>query len=377
MNRVFLTLLVSFLAALPVAGEENSQSIARLIRQLGDDAFAAREAATQQLIAVGVPAQPALEVALRHSDPEIRTRARLILRVVLKNDYRHRLELFAEDTSGEHDYGLPGWQRFREWVGDGLTERQMFVSMHRAEPKLMTACEAQPEKLGAALQAAALEIQQGLYQADQDLREEISLGSLMALYFVASDPNVPVDNVVGSQISNFSYRPCLHEALAHDHLERPTRKMLSRWVNRNIDSVTQCQQFMLSLRHDIADVLPAAAKALEDPGNNAQSVQYAMLVVGRFGQKEHVPLLDALMKDETVCMTAYHNNQQVQIQVRDVALAVALHMQDLKLAEFGLSGVNKDPKTLFQTHTLGFPTGEPREEAFRKYRQYRRRATSH
>lgn len=51
------------------------QRIAGLIRQLGDDDFARREAAERALIAIGQPAVQALERATLHEDAEVATRA--------------------------------------------------------------------------------------------------------------------------------------------------------------------------------------------------------------------------------------------------------------------------------------------------------------
>jgi RNA polymerase sigma factor (sigma-70 family) len=51
------------------------ERIAALIRQLGDDAFAKREAASKELEAIGVPALAALMKASASDDPEVRRRA--------------------------------------------------------------------------------------------------------------------------------------------------------------------------------------------------------------------------------------------------------------------------------------------------------------
>jgi uncharacterized protein (TIGR03067 family) len=59
--------------------ETDADKIARLIRQLGDDAFAKREAASKELEAIGAPALAALRKAAASSDDlEIRRRAERI-----------------------------------------------------------------------------------------------------------------------------------------------------------------------------------------------------------------------------------------------------------------------------------------------------------
>lgn len=60
-------------------GEAKRDRIASLIRQLGDDDFAKREAATEELDAIGEPALDALRKAATDDDPEIRRRAEKIL----------------------------------------------------------------------------------------------------------------------------------------------------------------------------------------------------------------------------------------------------------------------------------------------------------
>jgi tetratricopeptide (TPR) repeat protein len=73
-----LTLAVPCPAAAPPAGPLPAQ-VARWVEQLGDDAFAVREAATRKLRAAGAPAEAALEKAAAGGDPEVVRRAKGIL----------------------------------------------------------------------------------------------------------------------------------------------------------------------------------------------------------------------------------------------------------------------------------------------------------
>src|SRR5262245_14412515 len=64
-------------------GKEEAERIASLIRQLGDDEFKKREAASKELDAIGEPALSALRKAAASSDDlEIRRRAQRILRTI-------------------------------------------------------------------------------------------------------------------------------------------------------------------------------------------------------------------------------------------------------------------------------------------------------
>jgi uncharacterized protein (TIGR03067 family) len=62
--------------------DKETERIARLIKQLGDDAFANREAASKELDAIGAPALDALRKAASDDDAEIRRRAEQLFQVV-------------------------------------------------------------------------------------------------------------------------------------------------------------------------------------------------------------------------------------------------------------------------------------------------------
>jgi RNA polymerase sigma factor (sigma-70 family) len=77
------------------------QRVAALIRQLGDDAFAKREAASKELEAIGVPALAALKKARASDDPEIRRRATLLHQKIAA-----ALQVFCYEG---HASGGDGW----------------------------------------------------------------------------------------------------------------------------------------------------------------------------------------------------------------------------------------------------------------------------
>jgi WD40 repeat protein len=78
-------LLLCLAALLPTAAppaDPASAEVARLIRQLGNDDFETREAATTRLNDIGEPALPALHEALASKDAEVRRRAETIVAAI-------------------------------------------------------------------------------------------------------------------------------------------------------------------------------------------------------------------------------------------------------------------------------------------------------
>src|SRR5436309_12997666 len=77
-----LALLLLVLPCVPVVADSDDTEIARLVRQLGDDEFQQREAATTRLKEIGEPALDAVTKATTSSDPEVRRRAEQIVAVI-------------------------------------------------------------------------------------------------------------------------------------------------------------------------------------------------------------------------------------------------------------------------------------------------------
>jgi hypothetical protein len=97
LRRVFLALglLAAAAAALPVRAEHDPD-LAQLIRQLGSDEFAEREAASKALQAVGEAALDALEEATQSADAEVRHRA-VGLRCAIGAGARERASALAKE----------------------------------------------------------------------------------------------------------------------------------------------------------------------------------------------------------------------------------------------------------------------------------------
>src|SRR5262245_54754390 len=78
---------------------------------LGGKAFATRERAAATLVALGEPAEFAVRLGGRHTDPEIGERCRSLKPAVVAASRRQRLDRFINDPSS-HPGHLPGAVRF-------------------------------------------------------------------------------------------------------------------------------------------------------------------------------------------------------------------------------------------------------------------------
>jgi hypothetical protein len=76
--------------------KEDVEAVKKLVRDLGDDAFAVRESATTKLALLGEPALPYVEKALTSGDAEVRRRADRIKRRIVAVAEERRKELLAQ-----------------------------------------------------------------------------------------------------------------------------------------------------------------------------------------------------------------------------------------------------------------------------------------
>ncbi|HVK81801.1 MAG TPA: hypothetical protein VM915_14440 [Verrucomicrobiae bacterium] len=78
-SSVCAWLMIIAVVQLPPTPAPTSAEVAATIARLGDERFSTRELATEQLWQWGDAAEPALQAALKHADPEIRIRAKSVL----------------------------------------------------------------------------------------------------------------------------------------------------------------------------------------------------------------------------------------------------------------------------------------------------------
>jgi hypothetical protein len=151
------------------------------------------------------------------------------------------------------------------------------------------------------------------------------------------------------------------------------KKLLGKWVMK--DSAATVQNLLFSATYELKpEAVQLATRVLTaEPQHQATARQYAMLVLGRFGGKEQIPLLEKLLNDSTSLGTVQSSipNRQVELQVRDIALAVSVHITKQNLREYGYVAAQPNSMLLFQVTTLFFNDGKLRDAALKKWAQWR------
>lgn len=345
-----------------------------LVRQLGARQFVSRQRAQRELVGLGLAAKPALQAACDSPDAEIRHRSRQALALVVDLDFQMRLEAFLAEGEGPAGHGLPGWERYRSLAGDGPLARRLFGDMQRTEHELLQAVDDNPKHAGDVFEARCLEVGQELLElaASSSRSAAAPPATLAALLLTAANDEVPVSGAAGECL----YRCCQQRAWEQSMLARNTGDLLPRllaaWVVRPLasDSLAAYRNLVLALENDVKEALTPASDLLAGGGAPAHLISWAILTVGKFGGSEQIPLLEPLLNDERNIAVPNRGGQNLDAQVRDVALAVLVHLSGQSLVEYGFVHVRMHPSCLFIADSLGFNDPAARARACERWREW-------
>ena len=374
------------LAALPLRGEEPSspgaeqEQIALLVKQLGNDDCKTREVATTKLSALGIVTRSALTAELSNPDLEVRLRIKRLLAAVLAEDFRRRLKEFAADTEDRRGLDLPGWSKFKEAVGGDPEARNLFVAMQRDEAELLEGVANFPQLAAEALNRRFIALK--TYNANTppaQNRRYSSLGTVATLLFVASDPDVKLDNKkfddnLGMWIANLPRQPAFFQSLTDGAGEEIPRRIIKRWLVRpatETNSNVAQMNLDLALQLKLPESLTPALQILSTENVPPMFRQLAVLSIGLYGNREHIPKLEPFLQDTTKCVNfaALKSPGPTDIQTRDLALAAMIHLAGQDPKDYGYEFLQPSDSTLYVVASVGFKDSDKREAAFKKWRE--------
>jgi hypothetical protein len=363
------------------AVQSGAADVKALISQLGDEKFAVRKSAGERLAKIGLPAFQALEEATRDGDREIRYRAEKVLSVIRQNDLNRRLTIFLASLDSPEDKSLPSWPRFKAAHGNTAITRSLFVEMQRAEGEILAQLDADPRQATDLLGKRALALAQEQNRLNRD-GTPLPLGQVAAVFFVAGEPDVkPTTHTValllqlGTQQSLAGIAP-IGEASDKQTLEKAalSRQLLGTLIARAEDSATP-EAVRLAMIYSLKEGLGPALKLLDAPPRGRlymQYMQYAMLLVAKFGDGSHLPAVEKLFTDNTLISTISFRANRREIQVRDSALAAAVLLTKQELKDYfelpeNLAAQQQGGALPSSTLSIGFENDEQRTAAFAKW----------
>ncbi|WP_254510659.1 HEAT repeat domain-containing protein [Anatilimnocola floriformis] len=372
----FASFATTLLRAQPAAPEKpaaDAPTVKKLIEELGADEFATREAATEQLARIGLPAYKAVEGAVQHPDREVRYRAERVLGRIRQTDLQRRLDAFIAGKEATDDYQLPGWTRFKKAFGDAESSRKNFVDLTKADPEMLQTLESNPKNV-AELFGVRIQQNQQLAQFGGGGNTQLGYGQVAMLVFVAGEEDVSLNQNHNSVVFNYCSQANFADAITGSSRGDVPRKMLSRLILKSEDFAAY-SAMSLARRFNMKEGLTCAEKILK-ANRQPHMASMALMTIAAMGDESHLPQIEKLFAD-TNLVTQMQEREKVMIkvEVRDSALAAALFLtkQDLKSYYTIPAGqAFSDPQmVLTNARIIGHSDEAKRAEVFKKWTDYR------
>ncbi len=347
---------------------EDATRAENLVRQLGDHSFAVREQASRELFRLGLAAKPALLAGARDADLEIRRRCRDLLPSILEADRRARLEAFLADKEGRHKHDLPGWERYRKVAGEDAPARELFAAMQRLDTGFLADTERNPEHASEHCALLCQQLYQKLYGNPWAPNRRLDAAEVAPLLLVAGDSRTEMPPQLRSLVANFFYQPSIKEELSA--AGSPLRKLALAWMERQTDDDTACQQMFFMVGNlDLREGVDLALKVIREKKLKRAGLASALTTLGKLGGKDHAAALEAFLGDTTTLGNFALNKERGTTQVRDVALAMLVHLSGQDHRDYGFVFSQSNPHLKFYPNFLGFRTDEQRAQAFARWKE--------
>jgi hypothetical protein len=339
-----------------------------LVRHLGDHSFEAREQASRELFRLGLTAKQALLAGARDPDLEIRRRCRELLPSILEADRRARLDAFIADREGKQKHDLPGWERYRKVAGEDASARALFIAMQRLETGFLADTDKDPEHAGEHCAVLCQQLYQKLYGNPAVANRHLDLAEVTPLVLVAADPRTEMPPQSRFLIANFFYQQSVKAELAT--AGSPFRKLALAWMERQTDDEAACQQMFFMVGNlDLKEGVELALKVIRDKKVKGAGLASALTTLGKLGGKEHAATLEAFLGDTTALGNFALNKERGTTQVRDVALAMLVHLSGQDHKDYGFVFSQSNPHLKFYPNFLGFTNDEQRNQAFARWKE--------
>ena len=329
---------------------ERLDEIEKLVEELGSNQFARRERAATALLQTGTPAIAVLKrIEKTAEDPEVRDRIAGLVRQISESDIQTKIDQFIAGR----DVGFHGWDRFRKIMGDSVTSRELFVEVHQEHPDLLASLDRDPKEIQLAMDAVNARVQHRMFVT----RQHPTQADTIALLLPAFNEKISFQPGYEITIIGVLDRLAAQQLRRDAHLEPGLRRLLGAWVSRStLDN--RIEALAKAMQWDVPESLPIAKSTISET-DDMQTLVVAMQTIARFGDKKDAgPLKDLLADDRVTGEAGYGNQQLIQSQVRDVAIATIAILHDVPLAEIGFPRASTHASFGFTILGIGFAKEE-------------------
>jgi hypothetical protein len=383
-----LAVLVGGLASSTIPPAPPSPDLAKgkaLVQKLGSLKFRERDEAANELLRMGRAAKVPLLEGMKSSDPEIQNRCEQLLPQALSLDLLFRIDQFNKDPEGKQKHDLPCWKLFQEKVGTDAAARQLFTEMLKANASLLEIVEDRPEKATDAITSRYQEMYQELFGGQQQFgggfrntsRDEILNGAEVACVLFAASTPAYKPNQPDWILSNLYSQPPFTKYWKDAKVGPAYRKVFVNYLDSRMDDMMINNNVWIVCQNNMRETADVFAKALKNgKAQQPYSKASAICCIGTLGSKSHLSVIEPYFTDKTVVQQGFIGPGGTgEVQMRDIALAVVIHLNGRNPKDFGFTQWQSYPNQMIPYHQLGFVDDKDRDAAIKKWKEEANKVT--
>ena len=150
------------------------------------------------------------------------------------------------------------------------------------------------------------------------------------------------------------------------------------YLEQRTDPNLMHQNLYLAMNFNLKESVGWALKLAQKKDTQPYVKATALALIGRLGGKDHIKDLESFLTDSTMLGQSQFNTIRIQTQVRDVALAMVVHLSGQPVADYGFPYLNSiqpalkaNPQQVFFAPTLlGFSDDTGRTAAFKRWKDW-------
>jgi hypothetical protein len=367
------------------------------VAQLGDAVFRVREGATVQLRKLGRAAKPVVVVTIKTTkDPEIRSRCETLFAQLEKDDLQARLHLLLADTKNHYQHDLPGWKQLAAITGSTTHAKQLYANLCQTPQnwELLKGITQSNEQLATLVTQRRNQLFFIALRVNRNFNSSHFTGADIAGLLLCE---IQLGTVQSGRDATNSLETVLfriREELTGESGE-PLRKLTLHWMDSRTEPVEILSAIRIAGQLKLNDApIARYGEKLLTPKSDPVLRTNALTLTAQYGGKEVVNLLTKHFKDEskqTIVRIVDANplpagapndfivnkpvQEKVELQTRDVALAMCLLVNGLNPYDFGFA--SRYPPSLKLTDMMKYNTGqyllltpEKRQAAFGQYKEW-------
>jgi hypothetical protein len=348
-----------------------------LISELGSPSFKAREKANTELAKLGGAAVDALREGVKNPDTEISERCRKLLPQAIEASLQAKIEQFLSKPNGPIPDDLPGLKRWMAIVGNTKDGKQLYGKVVKEHRLILLDIEQYPDEAPNRFQSFCQEIynRHRFPNAPQTaLRNIASESELLVFLFLGSDLNCRQKNGTAPTVLMAHANVFLNSTYLPDSLSGPaasdaTKKLFLSWLEIERYPILMRRGFTIASNANLREAVPIAIKVAADQTAAPAVRPYGLLVVSKLVKADDVKLLKTLLEDKTVVGRSAVNGAVKPVELRDIALGIAVQATGQNTADYGFDRLNPNlPAAIsFSYYAM---SEEKREAAFKKWAEW-------